>query len=319
MKAIRVHQFGGPEVMRLEECPTPVPTPGQVLIRLRAIGVNPVETYWRAGANPNVRPPYTPGTDAAGVVEDAGEGVGHVRRGDRVYTSGTLTGAYAEFALCLPGTVHPLPDHISFVQGAAINIPCATAWRALFQRGGATAGETVLIHGASGGVGVAAVQMARAAGLTVIATAGTARGRDLVMEQGAHHVLDHTQAGHLDALPSLTGGRGADLILEMLANANLGLDLPALAPRGRVIIIGSRGKVEITPRDLMSREADVRGLMLFAATPPELDTIHAALRRGLDDLTLRPVVGREFPLASADRAHVEVMAAGACGKIVLLP
>jgi NADPH2:quinone reductase len=319
VKAIRVHQFGAPSVLQLEEVPQPAPAAGQLLVRLHAIGVNPVETYQRSGSNPALKLPWTPGMDAAGVVETVGADVTQFRAGDRVYTSDTLTGSYAQYALCDSKTVHLLPQRLSFSQGAAINIPYATAYRALYQRAQARAGETVLIHGASGGVGVAATQIARAAGLTVIGTAGTDAGRKLVLEQGAHHVVSHRDSTYLQQILDLTGGRGVDVILEMLANENLAKDLTLLSRNGRVIVIGSRGNVEITPRELMRREADIRGLMLFNATDAELASIHAALGAGFENGTLTPVVGREMPLADAAKAHVAVLEPGAYGKIVLVP
>ena len=319
MKAIRVHETGAPEVLRIEEVTSPQPKEGQVLVRLHAIGVNPVETYIRSGKYANLPPlPYTPGSDAAGVVEAIGAGVGGVKVGDRVYTSGTLTGAYAELALCQEAQLHPLPESVSFEQGAAVNIPYATAYRALFQRAKSIAGETVLIHGASGGVGIAATQLARAAGLTIIGTAGSEKGQRLVSEQGAHHVLNHQEPDYPAKIMTLTNGRGVDLILEMLANLNLRKDLTLLARGGRVVVIGSRGTVEVNPRNAMSREAAILGLVLFNATAPELFSIHAALVSGLENGTLRPVVGQRMPLAEAPRAHQAVLEAGAYGKIVLL-
>jgi NADPH:quinone reductase len=319
VKAIRVHQFGGPEVLRLEEVPAPTPGPGQVLVRIHAIGVNPVETYQRSGSNPTIKLPWTPGMDAGGVVEAVGPDVSRAKPGDRVYTADTITGSYAELTLCEAKSVHQLPANITFQQGAAINIPYATAHRALFHRARAQAGETVLIHGASGGVGIAATQIARAAGLTIIGTGGTDAGRKLVAEHGAHHVLDHRNPAYLDQILKLTNERGVDLILEMLANVNLGKDLPLLAKHGRVIVIGSRGNVEITPRELMKRDADIRAMTLFNATDGELADIHAALATGLENGTLRPVVGREMKLSDAAKAHVAVLEAGAYGKIVLVP
>jgi len=320
MKAIRVREFGPPEVMRMEEVPDPAPGPGQVLVRIRAAGVNPVETYIRSGAYAR-RPalPYTPGNDAAGIVEAVGGGVDGVAPGDRVYTSETLTGAYAELALCDPSRVHPLPASVSYAQGAAIGVPCATAWRALFQRACALPGETVLVHGASGGVGIAAVQIARAAGLRVFGTAGTAGGIDLVLREGAHGVFDHRSAEHMEEAMAATGGRGFDVILEMLANANLARDLKALAMGGRVVVIGSRGTVEIDPRDTMGRDASIVGMSLFNTPAADMVAIHAALGAGLENGTLRPVIGREFPLSSAAESHGAVMSPGAGGKIVLLP
>ena len=320
MRAVRVHQFGGPEVLRLEEVAEPRPGPGQVVVRVKAAGVNPVDVYIRSGTYAR-KPalPYTPGLDAAGTVEAAGPGVTRVAAGDRVYVAGTANGTYAGLALCEESQVHPLPGTLSFAQGAAIGVPYATAWRALFQRAGAVSGETVFVHGATGGVGLAAVQIARAAGMRVIATGGTPQGRALAAREGAHQVLDHRAAGYLDEVPRLTAGRGAEVIVEMLANANLGKDLKILAPRGRVVVVGSRGTVEIDPRDTMGRDAAILGMSLFNAAPGELAAIHAALGTGLLDGSLRPVVGRELPLAEAARAQQAVMEPGAQGKIVLIP
>jgi NADPH2:quinone reductase len=320
MKAIRVHEHGPPLVMRLEEVPEPQAGAGQVLVRVHAAGVNPVDTYIRAGTQGYGAPlPYTPGFDAAGVVEAVGPGVQRVVIGQRVYTAGTLSGAYAEKALCAEAQVHPLPERVTYGQGAALGVPYATAYRALFHRGGAQPGDILLVHGASGGVGIPAVQMARAAGLTVIGTAGTAEGRVLVRDEGAHHVLDHRASGYLDGVMQLTGGRGVDLVLEMLANVNLAHDLGVLARGGRVVVIGSRGSVEVAPRELMRRDADIRGMTLMLASAEELARIHAAIAAGLESGSYRPVVGRELALAEAPQAHQIVMDASAYGKVVLLP
>lgn len=319
MKTILVHEFGDPSVLKLADIATPTPAAGQVLVRVKAAGVNPVETYFRSGKYGPKPFPYTPGTDAAGTVEAVGAGVKSVKVGDRVYTAGSLSGAYAELTLCQESQVHPLPAHISFEQGAALGIPYATAYRGLFQRGGGKPGETVLVHGASGGVGLAAVEFARAAGFRVIGTAGTNEGRALVTEHGAHHVLDHTNPNYLAELMNLTNNQGVDLILEMLANVNLAKDLTVLAKRGRVVVIGNRGTIEINPRETMAREADIRGLILFGATDPELREIHAAIIAGLTNNTLKPVIGKRFPLPDAPKAHEAVMTPGAYGKIVLIP
>src|SRR5213075_1792778 len=320
MNAILVHQFGEPEVLRLEEVPTPRPGPGQVLIRMHAIGVNPVETYIRAGTYAQ-KPalPYTPGNDGAGVVEQIGDSVTEFKPGDRVYTAGSISGTYAEFALCKTEQVHRLPVNVSFAQGAAMGTPYATAYRGLFQRAGAKPGETVLVHGASGGVGTAAVQLARSRGLRVFGTAGSDEGRKLAREQGAHETFDHRAPEHFEQVMKATGGHGVDVIVEMLANVNLGNDLTILAKDGRVVIIGSRGPVEIDPRNTMQRDADVRGMILPNTPPAEMASIHAALVLGLENGTLRPVIGKEFPLAEAAQAHRAVMEPGALGKIVLIP
>ena len=320
MKAIRVHEFGGPEVLKLEDVADPQPGPGQLVVRVHAVGVNPVEAYVRTGTyamKPSL--PYTPGADAAGVVETVGKGVTNVKVGDRVYTSGSLSGTYAEQTLCAEAQVHPLPANVSFEQGAAMGVAYGTAYRGMFQRGGGKPGETILVHGASGGVGTAAVQLARAAGMTVIGTAGTDAGLKLVKEQGATHAVNHTATGYLDELMKLTGGRGYDLILEMLANKNLANDLGLLEKKGRVVVIGNRGTIEINPRDAMSREADIRGMTLFATTDEEAREMRAALGAGLENGTLHPVIGQKIPLAEAARAHEEIMKhSGTLGKIVLL-
>src|SRR6266480_2877952 len=227
MKAILVREFGGLEVLKLEEIPTPKPAAGQVLVRIRAAGVNPYDTYMRAGTYA-VKPllPYTPGSDGAGVVEAIGDGVKKVKPGDRVYTAKTVTGAYAEYALALEEQVHSLPDNVSFGQGAGVWVPYGTAYHALHHSAEAHASETVLVHGAS---------------------------------------------------------------------------------RGRVIVIGNRGEVTINARELMGRRASIRAFTLWGITPTEENEIHAGLIAGLENGTLRPVVGKELPLAEAARAHKEIL------------
>jgi NADPH2:quinone reductase len=320
MKAIRVSEYGGPSVLKLEDIPAPQPGQGQVLVRNHAVGVNPVDTYLRSNTdNRGPKLPYTPGSDAAGVIEAVGPGVTAVKVGDRVYVGGSLSGAYAEKSLCTEAQVHPLSANASFAQGAAVNVPYATAYHALINRGHGAAGESVLVHGASGGVGIAAVQIARARGMTVIGTAGTARGRQLVLEQGAHHVLDHGAPGYLKEVTDLTGGRGPDVILEMLANVNLQADLGIVAMKGRIVVIGNRGNIEINARLAMNKDAAILGMALFHASPAQLVGIHAALVEGLRNGTLRPMIAQEIPLAEAARSHDAVMEAGHHGKIVLVP
>jgi NADPH2:quinone reductase len=318
MKAIVVHAFGGPEVLKFEDVPTPAPQAGQVLVRVHAAGVNPYDTYMRAGTYAIKPPlPYTPGSDAAGVVEAVGDGVTKVKRGDRVYTAQTVTGAYAEYTLVLQEQVYPLPQNITFDQGAALYVPYATAYHGLYNEASARAGETVLVHGASGGVGTAAVQLARALGCIVFGTASTAKGLELIKKEGVHQAFDHSKPGVADEVLKATDGRGVDIILEMLANVNLGTDLKLLAKHGRVIIIGNRGEVTINPRDLMARRASARGFTLWGLTEAESAEVHAGIGAGLENGTLRPIVSKQIPLAEAARAHKEILEPGASGKIVL--
>ncbi len=321
MKAIVIHEFGGPDVLKYEETALPeAPGEGQVLVKVYAAGVNPADTYTRAG-NYAVKPqlPYTPGTDGAGVIETAGKGVTRFKPGDRVYIGRSVSGTYAEYSLALESQVHPLPENITFSQGAGIYVPYGTAFHALKQASKAEKGETVLIHGASGGVGIAAVQIAGAMGLKVFGTAGTSKGRELVKEEGAHEVFDHTREGYLEDIMKAFGGKGIDIILEMLANVNLSNDLKLLAMNGRVVIVGSRGDATITPRDLMAKRGKVMGMMLWNITLEEAAEIHEALQSGLVNGAFRPVVRCEMPLSDADRSHIEVMSPGAYGKIVLIP
>ncbi len=319
MKAIRIRAFGGPEVLTLEEVETPPPGPGQVLVKVEAAGVNPVDAYIRSGGY-GPRPfPFTPGFDGAGVVQSLGKGVKGIKPGARVFLDGSVTGTYATHALCAAGQAHPLPKSFSFAQGAAVGVPYLTAARALFQKALAKKGERVLVHGGSGGVGLAAIQLARAAGLTVIATAGTDEGRALCKKEGAHHVLDHKNPSYLTNLMEVTHGEGVNVLLEMLANVNLGKDLTLLGKGGRVVVIGSRGAVEINPRDIMGRDAAVYGMSLFNCPPKDREALHKRLAAGFKNGSLRPVIAGEFPLVDAPKAHEAVMAPGARGKIVLIP
>jgi NADPH:quinone reductase len=325
MRAVLVREFGGPEVLTLGEAPERSTGPDEVQVRVRAAGINPFEVYMRTGTYAIKPPlPYVPGSDAAGIVEEVGTNVTRFKAGDRVYTyaaSQSLLGTYAERVTAPENRVFPLGDRVSFSQGAAIGVPYTTAYRALFHRGGAIPGETVLIHGATGGVGIAAVQLAHHRGLRVIGSAGTGRSLDLVRDHGADVVVSHVKDGYRDDIRAATGGRGVDLILEMAAHLNLDHDLGLLSPGGRVVIIGSRGSLTLDPRNAMNAEADVRGMIVFKTPEKDLASIHAAIAVGLTNGTINPVVREEIPLQDAPRSHELVMNSpdDAVGKIVLIP
>src|SRR5262249_23042081 len=294
MKAILVREFGSPDVLKLEEVPTPKPAAGEVLVRIHAAGVNPYDTYMRAGTYPRKPPlPYTPGSDGAGVVEAVGAGGKKAKRRDRSYTTQTLSGAYAEYALALEHQVQPPPAKISFSQGAGVWVPYGTAYHALYHSAKAHASETVLVHGASGGVGIAAVHIARSMGLMILGTAGTPTGLEIAKREGAHQVFDHHKTGYQEAILKATANRGVHIILEMLAKVNLAYDTNFLAKDGRVIVIGNGGEVTINARELMMRGASIRAFTLWDITPAEEADIHAGLIAGLENGTLRPVVGKE--------------------------
>ena len=307
-------------MLRLEEIPEPRPGPGDVVVRLRAAGVNPVEAYVRTGQYARLPAlPYVPGCDGGGVVEEVGGEVTRHEPGDRVYVAAFLvgTGAYAERIVCPATHAHPLPERLSFAQGAALGVPAATAYRALALRAQVKPAETVLIHGASGAVGVAAAQLARAMGLRVFGTAGSDAGGDAARRAGCHEVFRHDREGYEADIARAAGQQGVNAILEMLANVNLDHDLGLIAPKGRVIVIGSRGRTEIDARQAMGKESAILGTTLWSATPEEYRLTHAALGAALEAGSLAPIVGTELPLERAADAHRAILGERAAGKIVL--
>lgn len=318
MRSIIVREYGEPEVMKIEEAETPQPTGSQVLVKIEAAGVNPVDTYLRTGIHAHApKLPYTPGKDGSGVVEAVGDEVARFKPGDRVYTADTLTGTYAEYALCNENQLGRLPENVSFEKGAGIWTPFATSYRALFQKAGVKQGEKVLIHGASGGVGSAAVQWAKRAGATVIGTASSDDGKQLVLESGADAVFDHTDEDHFGDVHDRAGGTGVDVIIEMLANVNLERDFECLAMFGRIVVVGNRGSIQFTPRLAMTKDATIYGMSLFNSNQNHRDEIHEAIFSGLSDGSLRPHVSREFALAEAPLAHHAIIEDKALGKIIL--
>uniref|UniRef100_A0A5F9DCJ0 Quinone oxidoreductase n=1 Tax=Oryctolagus cuniculus TaxID=9986 RepID=A0A5F9DCJ0_RABIT len=287
MRVIRVFEFGGPEVLKLRsDVAVPFPKEHQVLIKVHACGVNPVETYIRSGTH-IIKPvlPYTPGSDVAGVIEAVGDNVSAFKKGDRVFTTATLSGGYAEYALAADHTVYTLPEKLDFKQGAAIGIPYFTAYRALLHSARVKAGESVLVHGASGGVGLAACQIARAHGLKVLGTASTEEGQKIVLQNGAHEVFNHKEVNYID----------------------------------KIKIVGSRGPIEITPRDIMPKESSIIGVSLYSSTKEEFQQFAAALQAGIEIGWLKPVIGSQYPLDKAAQAHENIIHnTGTTGKMILL-
>lgn len=321
MQAIQVSKFGDASALELKEIDIPTPGPNQYLVKVEACGVNPVDTYIRSGVYPKLPTlPYTPGKDAAGVVAAAGADCKGLKVGDRVYAFGAATGSYAQYTLVNDTNLFPLPECVSFAQGACLGTPGFTAYRALFHRGAAVAGDTVLVHGASGGVGLFAVQMAAAAGMTVVGTASTPQGRDAIRNAGAAAVFNHREDNYIEQIRTAYPN-GFNVCLEMLASTNLGIDLTLMAMGGRVAIIGSRGTVEINPRDMMSKELDVKGVMLLASTAEDLAQAARYMNAGLENGHLLPVVSLELPLKEAPAAHKEIIDRSHfnVGNIVLLP
>ncbi|XP_023152550.2 quinone oxidoreductase-like [Amphiprion ocellaris] len=318
MKAIRVSEFGAPSVLKMASVSIPQPGIGKVLIRVHACGVNPVETYIRSGNFEKPPLPYTPGSDAAGVVESVGKEVTSVKKGDRVYTTATESGSYAEYTIAAEDCVHKLPDVLDFAQGAAIGIPYFTAFRALVHKARVKAGQTILIHGASGGTGIATCQLARSMGLKVLGSAGTKDGMKLITKNGAHLAFNHREKGYTDKIMAATGGKGVDVIVEMLANSNLSKDMEMVAKGGRIVIIGSRGPIEIDPVNIMVKEALVMGVLIFLATLEQNKECEEYLFSGMEAGWLRPLVGPKYTLDKAAQAHKDIIeSSGAAGKMIL--
>jgi len=323
MKAIRVQRFGGPEVLEVDsEVKVPEISDNQVLVRVMYAGVNPVETYIREGQYSKLPDlPYTPGSDAAGYVHQAGKNVAGLKVGDRVFVSGSSnsnnSGSYAEFVVSDSTYVFPLHPRLSFAQGASLGVPFFTAYKALILRARTRPGETVLIHGASGAVGTAAVQIARALGAVVVGTAGTKEGMDVVTQCGAHHVFNHNHK-HYEKKMVEHLGSGFDVIIEHLANINLGHDLQMLKEGARVMIVGCRGAVSINPRHLMAPEASIQGVALGSTAPSQWGEMGAAIVAGIEAGWVAPVINKEYNLEQAALVHHDIIHSnGAKGKLVL--
>ncbi|MFJ8234303.1 NADPH:quinone reductase [Ureibacillus sp. NPDC094379] len=323
MKAIQMADFGGPEVLKLVEMVEPEPEKNEVRVKLYYAGVNPAEAYIRAGGYAFFTPefPYVPGFDGAGVIDAVGEGVTRLQVGDRVFVSSILanrkTGTYAEKVVCDVEAVHKLPDSISFKQGAALGVPVTAAYRSLFHRGRLKPGETVLIHGASGGVGTLAVQLAKYAGARVIGTVGTEEGYELVRKAGADEIFYHNEEHYIEKIQSLSNGAGVDLVLEMLANVNLEKDLQLVNKYGRVVVVGNRGSLDFNPRLTMAKEADVMGMAVWNAPIDQYNESLIAVEAALSNGGLHPFVGKVLPLEEAAEAQKVILEGNAKGKLVL--
>lgn len=321
MNAIVVSEFGAENVLRYTQAPIPQPAAGQVRVKMHAVGVNPVETYIRAGSYA-IKPalPYTPGNDGAGVVDAVGEGVTGLQEGQRVFVAATLaqhnTGTYAEYTVCDADAVHGLPGNTSFEQGAGLGTPGLAAAHALFFRAGVKPGEVVLVHGGSGGVGTLAVQLARRAGAVVLGTAGNDTGLALVKKLGAHAVFNHRQEGYTDKIIAASGGNGPDIVVEMVANVNLAKDMQMLAKYGRVVIVGNHGTTEFDPRSAMGKDAAVLGMNVINMGQQQyrqaMYILSAAMETGLET-----IIASTLPLRQAAKAHRDVAGKNKNGKIIL--
>ena len=324
MKAVRIHEHGGPEVLVYEEVPMPEPGPTQILVKIAAATVNPVDVSVREDRFPTPRrPPKILGSDGAGVVEQAGDEITSVKPGDRVAFSGLgigSEGSYAEYALTTETQVVPMPEGLSFTDAAAIGMAFPAAYYALVTRGALREGETVLVQGASGGVGSASVQLAKALGARVLATASGPGAADLVLSLGAEAVIDFRVEDVPDRVLELTEGKGVDLIHELVLSVNLPADVKMVAKSGRIVGTGQGPGPDATAPigEALSKDASILFMNLNNAGRAGVAAIAAEIAAMVAAGKVKPVIGAELPLSEARRAH-ELLAGDHLGKIVLLP
>lgn len=324
MRAIRFHEIGGPEVLKYEEAPDPSPGPGEVLVRVRAAGVNYADTMFTRGRYfLQPRFPQTPGLEVAGEVVTAGEGVNGFAPGDRVMAALANAGGYAELAVVPAQHLTRIPAGLGWAQAAALPVQAVTADHVLFLAGRLQPGETVLVHAAAGGVGVMLVQMAALAGARVVATASTEEKRQLARALGADVTIDYTKPGWADAVREATDGRGADVICEMVGGDVFAQSLRCLAPWGRLVVFGVAGPEtpSLNPAALMRLNQTVVGYYLTTAMErgEVMAPTHERIFRALESGRLRIVVGETAPLSAAADVHRRMVARETTGKLVLVP
>lgn len=325
MRAIVATAPGGPEVLALRELPDPVPGPGEILVRVRAAGVNRADILQRRGLYPP--PPGASellGLECAGNVEALGAGVTGFRRGDRVFAV-LAGGGYAE-RVTLPATVAmPIPTTLEDRQAGAVPEVFATAYDNLIRVARLQQGESLLVHGGGGGVGTAAIQLARLRGVRVFVTVGTADKAARCVALGAEAAILHGQEDFAARVRALTDGKGVDVILDIVGGSALDKNLESLAPDGRLVVIGLMGGVEapLNLGRLLSRRLTIHGTTLRARSVPYKAELARALEAEvlphLADGGLRPIVERTFPLSEAADAHRLMESSAHFGKLVLLP
>ena len=323
MTAIAITEPGGPMVLKPEKRPLPLPGPGEILIRVRAAGVNRPDVLQRQGAYPP--PPGAsdlPGLEVAGEVAALGDGVKRWRAGDPV-TALTPGGGYAEFCLVDESNALPVPHGFTFTEAAAVPETFFTVWHNVFQRGGLKAGETFLVHGGTSGIGTAAIQLAKAFGARVIATAGSAEKCEACTKLGADRVVNYRSEDFVAAVKEATGGKGADVILDMVGGEYIARNYDAAAVDGRIVQIaflqGAKASADFSK--LMIKRLTHTGSTLRPRSVEFKAGIAAELERQvwplLAERKIAPVMDMIFPLREAWRAHERMQEGEHIGKIVL--
>lgn len=324
MQAYVCPGFGPLEQTALGELARPEPGPGELTLRVRAAGVNFYDTLIVQGKY-QIRPvaPFAPGGEVAGEVLAVGEGVCHVQPGQRV-AAFISYGGYAQVARAKASQTWPLPDGVGFEDAAASLVTYGTSWFGLHDRARLKAGETVLVLGAAGGVGLAAIQIAHAAGTRVLAAAGSPQRLELCRQSGAEVLIDYSREDLKDAVKAATAGRGADVVVDVVGGAYTEAAVRATAWRGRVLIIGfAAGEIPRVPANLLLlKGCDVGGVFWdeFLRREPEAAREQmAAMMAGLADGSLRPVITGRYPLARAGEALQALAERQAAGKLIVLP
>ena len=322
MKAIRVHELGGADVLRLEEVPDPQPGPGEVLVRTEAIGVNFIEVYQRKGLYPLARP-FTPGREAAGTVVAVGDGVTSPRVGDRVATEG-LRGSYAELAVAPADRLVALPDGIDTRTGAAVMLQGMTGHYLATSTYPLSPGDTCLVHAAAGGVGLLLCQIAARRGARVIGTVSTPEKDALARAAGAHEIIHYTRQDFVAEVRRLTGGRGVRVVFDSVGQATFEGSLDCLAPRGMLVLFGqASGPVPPFDPQRLNHKGSLfltrPNLAHYVATREELVARSSDLLAWIADGSLRVHIDRSYALADAAAAHRALEARETTGKVLLVP
>lgn len=327
MKAIVVRQYGGPEVLRYEEVSDPEPTPGEVLLKVRVAGFNYADVMMRVGLyKGGPKPPYIPGFEVCGTVTRLGQGVSGLQAGARVLAfpdPSATGGGYAQLVAISAQRLFPAPPSLSDQEAGAFPIVFLTAYLALRTAGRAASGESVLIHSAGGGVGTAAVQIARQLGLRIFATASSDEKLERVKALGADVTVNYQRGDFVEEVRRQTSGRGVDLILEMVGGEVFDKSLQCLAPLGRLIAVGlASGRVpKADVAQLLYGNLSVIGFHLgkLFNRPDLIGEALGQLNRWIEEKKIKPVVGPAFPLREAATAHALVSERKNYGKVILLP
>jgi NADPH:quinone reductase len=322
MKAIRIHEAGGPEKLIYEEVATPAPGPGQARIKIHAIGVNYIDIYHRTGLYKN-QLPFTPGMEAAGVVDAIGENVTGVARGERVAYAMNL-GSYAEFAIVNAWQLVTLPEKITFEMAAAAMLQGMTAHYLTQATFPLQRGQTALIHAAAGGVGLLLVQIAKMIGARVIGTVSTDEKGHLAREAGADHVIRYDIRDFESEVKNITQGRGVDVIYDSVGRATFEKGLNCLKRRGMIVLFGqSSGPVPPIDLNILNSKGSVYvtrpSLAHYTATPEELDLRACDILEWISDDKLKLRIEGTFPLAEAAQAHQALERRQTKGKLLLIP